>query len=288
MSRLRLWVGLLALLLATAAVAQQLRDTQRFHPLLRSLVAWYPTFPYLVGGLRWYDLAGSNHGTLTNGPTWGADSSGRFEGAVRFAPTDDNVTIPDAPAIDFGTGPFTVCFSLTVTTGLTVDSEYMLLSKSATYQGVQGWYISIYTFGAGATDYAIAFVVTAGVDLNNHSVGVTTLPIQRLIPVCAVRSGTTGTLYTFGVQGGAQTHSDWGLSVDNTLPLILGLDAARIDITQIAPMAMSHVLLYNRALSASEIQLLSTCSAPTYCGMVQEPDLPVVGQAGIRRRVINQ
>jgi Concanavalin A-like lectin/glucanases superfamily len=285
-------VGLAALLHAQPITLGFSSTINTGHPLFRGLMAWYPTFSHLAGGLRWYDMAGSNHGTLTNGPVWGADSSGRFEAAVQFLPTDDQVLIPDAPPLDFGTGPFTVCFSLFVAeTALTVNTEYLVLGKTTVYQTAPGWFFELSTYNGGTTtSYHLVFAATGGTDWTNHNIEAGLVAVRQWVPVCGVRSGSTGTLYASGIAIGTQTTADWALSVDNAVSLVLGPDPTRVDAVTFVGFSMhlTNLLLYNRALSASEIQLLSTCSAPTYCGMVQEPDLPVVGQAGVRRRVINQ
>lgn len=42
----------------------------RPHPLNRGLASWWLTLPGLDGGRQLFDIAGLNHGVLTNGPTW--------------------------------------------------------------------------------------------------------------------------------------------------------------------------------------------------------------------------
>ncbi len=61
----------------------------RAHPLNRGLVSWWLPLPGRSSGPRLLDLAGRNHGTLTNGPTW-APGPNVF-GAVKLDGTDDHI-----------------------------------------------------------------------------------------------------------------------------------------------------------------------------------------------------
>lgn len=67
------------------------------HPLTRGLVAWWLPLPNNSGGSRLFDIRGTNHGTLTNGPTWGAVAPDGF-GALSYTGT----AYVALPAISFG------------------------------------------------------------------------------------------------------------------------------------------------------------------------------------------
>lgn len=56
----------------------------RSHPLNRGLVAWWLAIPGLDGGRQFYDLAGSNHGVLTGGTTWGGTTRPGGYGTLAF------------------------------------------------------------------------------------------------------------------------------------------------------------------------------------------------------------
>ena len=68
-------------------------------PLNRGLVSWWLALPQRSGGPKLFDIAGRNHGTLTNGPTW-SGPFGRLGGfgTVKFDGTDEYLTagIPSA------------------------------------------------------------------------------------------------------------------------------------------------------------------------------------------------
>jgi hypothetical protein len=61
---------------------------------------------YPRNGTTWYDLAGSNSGTLTNGATFDRDNGGN----IFLDGTDDRIAIPDSNGdFDIGTGDFSIC-----------------------------------------------------------------------------------------------------------------------------------------------------------------------------------
>ena len=53
---------------------------------------WFP-LPHTSGSTTLFDPVGRNHGTLTNGPTWGGEPDGRR--AVRFDGSDDYATFAE-------------------------------------------------------------------------------------------------------------------------------------------------------------------------------------------------
>lgn len=59
------------------------------HPLNRGLVSWWLPLDGNSGGRTLFDIAGRNHGTLTNDPTWGVGPNGF--GAVQFDGSNDYV-----------------------------------------------------------------------------------------------------------------------------------------------------------------------------------------------------
>lgn len=77
------------------------------HPLNRGKVAWWLTVPGWDGGRQWYDLIGSNHGTLANmGVGWGWRNTARPGGwgQVQFDGTSSYVGTPlAAPTFSTGT-----------------------------------------------------------------------------------------------------------------------------------------------------------------------------------------
>ena len=55
-------------------------------------------------GTSWYDLSGTNNGTLTNGPTFNAGNGG----SIVFDGVDDYVSVSSAQSLNPGTNSFTI------------------------------------------------------------------------------------------------------------------------------------------------------------------------------------
>lgn len=78
-------------------------------PLNRGLAGWWVSLPQLRGGPKLFDIAGRNHGTLTNGPLWtGGTGRPGGRGALSFDGSDDYVSIGDPPSLNVTTGPCTL------------------------------------------------------------------------------------------------------------------------------------------------------------------------------------
>jgi hypothetical protein len=59
---------------------------------------------YPGSGTSWYDLSGTNNGTLTNGPTFNAGNGG----SIVFDGVDDYVSVSSAQSLNPGTNSFTI------------------------------------------------------------------------------------------------------------------------------------------------------------------------------------
>lgn len=75
------------------------------HPLNRGLVSWWLPLPGRGAGFTLHDIAGKNHGTLTNGPTWAAGLGAG--GSVRYVGSSSQYTsVP--PQFNGASGGFSV------------------------------------------------------------------------------------------------------------------------------------------------------------------------------------
>lgn len=72
----------------------------RKHPLNRGLVSEWVVLPGLVGGNKWFDIAGQNHGILTSGPTWQSKTRSGGFGSLSFAGANDLVSINNADLLN--------------------------------------------------------------------------------------------------------------------------------------------------------------------------------------------
>jgi hypothetical protein len=67
------------------------------HPLNAGRRAWWITLPGLAGGALWHDIAGGNHGVLTNGPVWRPSSRTNGWGQIQLDGSNDFIDIVNDP-----------------------------------------------------------------------------------------------------------------------------------------------------------------------------------------------
>lgn len=80
-------------------------------PLNRDLVSWWLNLPQRGKGNTFFDVAGTNHGTLTNAPTWqGASGRPGGFGAVNIDSTDDYVDFLSLANVFGGKAAASICF----------------------------------------------------------------------------------------------------------------------------------------------------------------------------------
>ncbi len=180
------------------------------------------------------DASGNtNTGTLS-GATWNA--AGRYGSALSFDGSNDWVTIADKSVLD-------------LTSAMTVEAWVYASSSS-------GWRTVLLKEGSAGLSYAL-YSSDAGSRPSGwirrtsdiDATGTSAIATNTWVHLAATYNGSTLTLYVNGVQ--AATRAITGAIVTSTLPLRIGGSAAwgeyfagRID----------EVRIYNRALSASEIQ----------------------------------
>lgn len=76
-------------------ILNQFSDINYRHPLMRGIVSRWKVVPNFVGGSRFVDLCGRNHGVLTNGPLW-SSAMGRpgGSGSILFNAANQYITCP--------------------------------------------------------------------------------------------------------------------------------------------------------------------------------------------------
>lgn len=208
------------------------------HPLSTGIMgAWL-----MHGGAgalgRIVDLSGnSNHGTLV------ADTHsvpGKFGPALDFDGTGDYVNIGDVESLDFGTNDFTVSLWIK-TVGLTAGR---LVNKRV---GTLGW--EVYT---SANTHVDIFIGDAG----GFEFGkVSTKPMNDdnwHHVVIVFDRDANAIAYTDGVSDGVKDISARTGTISNNAAATIGQYAASSFFNGF----IDHVLIYNRALTASEIMSL--------------------------------
>ena len=191
------------------------------------------------GGSVYKDLVGSNNGTLRNFPTYSADSLGKLV----LDGTNDDIDCGNNSSINFGTGDFTV--SVWFRRFSNATGNLRLLSKAAGSDTANVDNAGFCFFGGNtAISFAVnptatRTIITAASYSLNEWVNVVGL-VERGV---SMRTYKNGSLV-------ASTTAPVG-SVSGTTSLFLG---SNVGANLYWAGEISNVSLYNRALTASEIQ----------------------------------
>ena len=199
------------------------------------------TLPHNSGGRQWFDIAGNSHGVLTSGPTWASNRRDGSLGGVKFDGTDDYVEVSSLPTVTDG---LTWC----LWSKLTANTSFPMMITAAgggywelRYEGGGNLNPGVYWNGASA-------VSSSAVSLNswNH-IGVTVLSAGVADAV---------KLYVNGVQVAYNSGAFYS-------PTAIRLGqryAGGFNFTG----TMDDVCMWNRAISATEIQAIYNDSRTGY------------------------
>lgn len=215
--------------------------------------------PAPIGLAEWLTADGNalgvrnrNNGTLQNGAGY---TSGKVGQAFSFDGNDDIVQIADNPTLDFGTGDFSVEAWIKWNGAQTNsgNNEYGIINKTAGYASSPGWGFEISTYGASGGNATIIFYNTGQSTWNNTNVETATpYPPDMWHHIVGIRQGSTLSFYVNGQLMQTKTHPEAALNVDNNQTLIIGDHNWGPNF----PGQVDELAVYNRALSASEIQAI--------------------------------
>lgn len=195
-------------------------------------------------GLTACDSSGNgNHGTLENGPKW---KNAQIDGGLKLDGENDDVTVPDAPSLKFGSGPFT----LTAWVSLGELDGSIIFGKFG--DTGNGWAVDVSPSGR-------LEIGSAG-DGGYSNAGLFQLDTWAHIAIVADTNSIT-----FYVNGVDQTAYAPGLilTTDNDLPLLFGTALRKQSCCQVwSEVTLDEVRLYNRALIPYEINNIYTNNNP--------------------------
>jgi len=192
-----------------------------------------PSYPR--SGTTWYDVSGTNNGTLTNGPTFNSDNGG----SIVFDEVDDKV---QSNSIDVGNN-----FTIGIWCKPTTANRQTMVANGYTYDNNrdkdEGF---LFNIGNAGTDMFISL----GRDLYGRISPTGLISANTWFYACASYNGSTINLYFNGTSVGGNFFGS-PISINyNFAPFFLGgwnypgdWFGGNISITQ----------LYNRALSATEV-----------------------------------
>jgi hypothetical protein len=211
---------------------------QRGHPLARGLVAAYPFYEGSGGALN--DLSGNrNTGSLTNGPTW---SGGQAGTSLLFNGSSQRVDIPNAPSLNpaFITIAAWVRSNAAGGFGFIVNKNYdgSSVAYSLSIGGAQSPFFDGMAYYDGAWNFSSVTTDIRGDNKWHFVVG--------------SYDGVTLKYYLDAKLDASLSHSG-SLPTTNTQPLYIG---EYVNNAEFFGGYIDGLLIYNRALSASEIAQL--------------------------------
>ena len=231
------------------------------HPLAQGLVSWWLCAPGLDGGSKWYDLVGTNNGTLTSMTTaasgWRSTTRPGGQGHLLFDGSGHRVDVAGS-AFTFATNSFTVALWLNYTSGIyglgAYNGSRWMLALGTT--GRMCW--AFYGAGGSRDPYPGGF---GGGDLRGgwHHVA------------CSFVRATIGTgldmnLYVDGAFAGT-TGSATNTSIGPSGPLQIGTYNSQ---GSSLVGAMDDMRIWSRALAATEIVDLYYNSRFGYPGLLNQ------------------
>ncbi len=218
------------------------------------LIAWWP------GNGDALDIQGGNHGTLQNGAAF---ASGMVGQAFSFDGVDDFVQAPDSDLWAFGAADFTIDFWASFNTlpgGTIGDPDVVFINNDEGPGTTNKWGLSL---GGGVLVFHI----------NGPSVPSVFLVQAPFVPnlsqwyhLAVTRSEDTYTIYVDGNPAGSETNS---VVIPNpNAPLMIGQAEGQFFTDGL----MDEVHIFERALSASEIQTIFNANSAGICtGMIYLP-----------------
>jgi hypothetical protein len=198
---------------------------------------------YVSGSTTWRDVAGSNNGTLTNGPTFNSTNGG----SIVFDGTNDYVSVPNC--IRTGVGFSGTVEIITNCTGSLLFNErtdnfggdgYFLVTSGSTLS------IGVNSLNALPYTYFLTSSIAGNLNQINHYIASYTIPT------------TTGTMSgILGINGQFETLSS-SISVGGTMSNFTTVDIGRqknyvYGTTYSSSGRVYIVRIYNRRLSQSEM-----------------------------------
>ena len=200
---------------------------------------------YVSGSTTWFDLAGTNNGTLTNGPTFNTGSGGSivFDGVNDYVKsTSVNGTGIMNPTL-YGE---VISVNIWVQSTSTRTSQYVITTGA--YTGtVTGFAFIINDVDFSGNDFIGIRTSTKGYNYSSNFIS-----INEWVNVCFATDGTNMYVYKNGSLIGTVLGGSVGSGESNNAGLQISGPNNTSGFYLVGN--LSSTLIYNRALSAQEVQ----------------------------------
>ncbi len=197
---------------------------------------------YAGSGTAWNDLSGNNNnGTLTNGPTFSSANGG----SIVFDGTNDYINCGTSSTLQ----PSSITFSIWVTRTSTWGGGSCLFwaKPNGDYTG-NGFYIEPVAPSISNSTLVVFNGFPNYIQLQTD--GNITFPLNTPINFCFTLTGSIGAMYINGISKTISTTGTPAITSTSDIKYIMSNSTSYGNYT---PGQVSKILLYNRALSASEI-----------------------------------
>ena len=209
-----------------APVLNYSNPINRQHPLNRGLVARWEVLPQRTGGLTLWDLCGTNHGVLTNGPTWGgAFGRAGSKGSLTFDASDDRVQLGSQWDVTNGVTHTAWIYNTSLGSNHAIRSNKKTIFATNASARLQWW---------------------ADSDLSQIADNVFTLSVNTWYHAAVTQVGTTYAFYVNGQPGRTGTTN----ALDNAAQ---SATIGSFTTAFLWPGKLDRICDFNRALSAGEI-----------------------------------
>lgn len=222
----------------------------RAHPAMRSIASRWKVVPWYASGPRLIDLAGRNHGTLTNGPTW-SSSLGRPGGfgAIKYDASNDYVVAPFTALVK----PFTLASWVYFTTSVATQQCIMSNDDGTTGTG--------YRYCVGRSGSYLDYVVSSIAGLSFTTLTVAT---GRWFFTAITANGSTITGFVGDSQGGFKTESGSEANTANAGANKINLGGLGAGTNPLGGYLDDSMAWPTRALSGSEVLALYNATKQQY------------------------
>ena len=222
------------------------------------LVAWWPLDE--TAGTTSEELVAGRNGTQLAGPT---PIGGVVAGGLRFDGIDDYVEVADDPALDFGTGDFSVDAWIRTTSPSSEPQLLLDKRREESEGGTQGWALFLWTG-------TLRFQLSSGAAVSNYDSGIAVADgAWHHVAVTVDRSDPAGgVFYVDGVSVGSFDPTPRSGSLDNDAPLRMG---RRSDSASPGFYSgdLDEVELHGLALAASDVLAIHDAGAAGKCKPAQ-------------------